>query len=175
MKKLLSILFFLTLALSVFAQSGAMRQRLEIVQVKTQEDYVNIEVFQMHDNGKYYLSVGHLGFGDEIIQVHIDPLFELFIPLGSTATEALETLKAMREYYKMEPGDSAEIEGCLSLAFPNDEFETVYVNFRKVLLSRQLVLSLKREGYIRSTFINKSEFNSLINGVKMYSVIHPNE
>ena len=38
MKKLLSILFFLTLALSVFAQSGAMRQRLEIVQVKTQED-----------------------------------------------------------------------------------------------------------------------------------------
>lgn len=33
----------------------------------------------------YYLSVGHLGIGGDILQINFDRIFELFLPLGGVA------------------------------------------------------------------------------------------
>lgn len=73
-----------------------------------------LEVFRMEDNGTYYLSLGHLGIGNDIIQVQVDPLSELFIPLGGTLAEASETLNQMKDLYKREPGETIEMQGYIN-------------------------------------------------------------
>ena len=42
----------------------------------------------MPDFDQYYLEVGNMGVGGEVIQINFDPVFVLFIPLGSTIEEA---------------------------------------------------------------------------------------
>ena len=51
--------------------------------------------------------------------------------------------------------------------------ETVKISFRRPLLSKLLEFSLEREGYIRSAHIGKSDFGSLVRGVKFYHKLHP--
>ena len=61
-------------------------QRLELAKVETEEGSIStseIEVFKMNDNGTYWLSVGGLGIGTDLIQLQFDPVYELFIPLGN--------------------------------------------------------------------------------------------
>lgn len=123
----------------------------------------------------YYLSVGHLGIGDDIIQFNIDPIFELFIPLGDTVAEAMDYLKELQSLLKGPKGKSMEIEGCLAAAFPNDKLEKVTVTYQKVLLTNLLEFKVEREGYTRATHIPKSQFNSLIRSLKFYRKLHPKE
>lgn len=177
MKKLYSLLLALVLGtVAINAQnSPVFRQRLEIAEVTDEENGLSIEVFRMQDNGRYYLSVGHLGFGDDIVQFHIDPVFELFIPLGETLSEALENLKTYQGYYKLESGAGATTVGCLSALYPNDDFEKVSLTYRKVLLSKTLEFSVERRGAVRATHIPRSMFNSLVASVKIYQKIHPKE
>ena len=85
MKRLVTLvmLFFLTLGAS--AQQSKIPTILEIAEIEENDETV-LSVFNMpNDEGNhYYLSVGTLGIGDEIFQIQFDPLFNLFIPLGST-------------------------------------------------------------------------------------------
>ena len=126
----------------------------------------------VHD---YYLSVGHLGIGDAVIQVNFDPLYELFIPLGNTLDEALETLKDLQDLYRTEPGTVTTVPGCLAFGFPDGNIDDVKVTYRKQIFSNLLEFTLEREGYQRSTFVNKSNFNSIVSGVKFYKKLHPKE
>ena len=174
-------LVILLAAIPVFASAQKLSkipQRNEIVLIESGEDSdaEALEVFDSPVDGvsHYYLSVGHLGFGDEVIQVLFDPIFELFIPLGNNLGDALETLKKLQALYKSEPGTSMEIEGCLAFGFPKDEkLETVTVTYRKVLLSRMLEFSVQREGYIRSAHVQKSDFGSLVSSVKLHHKMFP--
>lgn len=175
MKRFFSILLAVTLATSVFAQSQLFRPRLEVASVNADENHASLEVFLMNDTGKYYLSVGTLGIGDDFIQFHIDPVSELFIPLGENMTEVYEKLVEIQQCYKMGDGESREIEGCLSIAVPNDQFEPVKLTFMKLPLSRILEFSVSREGYIRATHITRADFNSLVGATKFYMKLHPNK
>ena len=185
MKKYLLIISFLVWSFAAFAQGTKLPQRLELVTVDLQvgdegsflSTEENLEVFNMPEEGvnHYYLSVGHLGIGDDIIQFNIDPVFELFIPIGDTVAEALEFLQGLQDLYKGPVGKSIETEGCLSAAYPHDEMEKVKVTYQKVMLSNLLAFSVERGQYVRATHIPKSQFNSLVRSLKFYRKLHPKE
>lgn len=185
MKKCFLILALLACSVAVYAQGTRFPQRLELVTVDlnvgNEGSFLsaeeNLEVFNMPKDGAnhYYLSVGHLGIGDDIIQIDIDPISELFIPLGDTVAEAMDYLLKLQALYKEPKGTSMEIEGCLAAAFPNDKLEQITVTYQKVLLTNLLAFSVKRGDYIRATHIPKSQFNSLVRSLKFYRKIHPKE
>ena len=103
MKRLITLLAALTLTVAAFAQRSLLQPRLEIVEIEADADNAApFQVFWMEDEGvnHYYLSVGNLGVGNNFIQFHVDPLYELFIPLGASIEEAIETLEMLKEFYK---------------------------------------------------------------------------
>ena len=176
-KKSLAVLCLALIPVFVFAQkTSKFPQRNEIVEVENENDpSMILEVFDCPVDGvsHYFLSVGHLGFGDEVVQVLFDPVFELFLPLGDSISEALETLKQLQALYKSEPGARMEVQGCLAFGIPNDKYETVKVTFRKVLLTRFLEFSVQREGYIRAAHVQKSDFGSLVTSMKLHHKMYP--
>ena len=150
MKKVILILAVLLCTAPCFAQFSSIPQRLELVEVEINEGETVLEVFNSPVEGQnhYYLSVGHLGVGDEVIQVQVDPLFELFIPLGDTLAEVMERLQALQDLFKGAPGNS---------------------------IVRMLEFSVEREGYIRSTHISKMDFGSIVTSMKLHRKIHPDD
>ena len=177
MKRIICILSLLVWSLAAFSQENRIPQRLELVEIEINDGQVNLEVFNMPNENEnhYYLSVGTLGIGDEVVQIKFDPIFELFIPLGETLSEAMQALQEMQGLFKADPGASLETEGCLAPAFPNNELEPVKVTYRRLIFTRVLEFSVEREGYIRATHIPRSDFNSMITSLNIYRKIHPNE
>lgn len=181
-RRTIAVLLLAAASLTAFAQTSKIPQRNEIVQITPDsEDTVNPDIYEVFDqpvDGQhhYFLSVGHLGFGDEVFQVLFDPVFELFIPLGDTLDEAIATMESLKALFKEKPDTTMEIEGCLAFGFPNsDKLEKVTVTYKKVLLSKKLMFSVEREGYIRATYVARSEFNSLVSGVKFHKKLHPKQ
>ena len=162
------------------AQSTKIPVMKELIEIGKGDDDTSevLSVFDMpKDDGthRYYLCAGHLGIGDEVIQINLDPVFQLFIPLGTTLDETMESLQSMQSLLKEKPGTNMEVSGCLAFGFPSDELETVTLTCRKVLLGRNLEFSVERDGYIRANYIQRSDLNSLVSGVKFYRKIHPKE
>ena len=175
-----AVLLFAVMPFFSFAQENLLEKSIkrgEIATVEEDDGGVTLEVFSMpKDEGKeYFLSVGNLGVGDDIIQFHIDPAFELFLPLGTTLSEAMESLAELQAFYKEPRKSTMEKTGCLALAVPDGNDETVTITSRQILLSRVLEFALQRDGYVRAVHIPRSAFNSLVFSVKMYQKIHPNE
>lgn len=181
MKKLVLAAVLAVITVVASAQgSKVLRPRVEIAEVSAEDDTkVEMEVFYMNDENPrtYWLSLGHLGIGSDIVQMDIDPVYELFIPLGHTLDEAIVTLEQMKEFYKMEDLETTSVEGCFEIMYPTDETVTVTVTFRKYLLSKLLEFSLPTagDGVVRATYVGKSKFRSIVNGVKFYKKLHPSE
>lgn len=159
------------------AQDKKLPQRYEIAEVNPDNDDVTAEVFYMvrDEQRTYYLSVGQLGVGNKVVQINIDPLNELFLPLGNTLDEAIETLGQLKALVKQPKGSSIEMDGCLHWAFPGKDMEKVTVTHVKPLLTHQLEFSVRREDHIRCTYISKSDIGSLLSSVKLYRKLHPKE
>lgn len=174
---LLALLAFATTPSVFHAQPSSMPQRNEIVAINPDDIDSRLEVFStVVDNERaYYLSVGHLGIGNQTVQFNIDPIFELFIPLGANLEETIATLQTIQSLYKEPAKATMTTDGCLNFAFPNQDLETVTLTHFKSALSNFLQVSVQREDYIRATTISKSDFNMLLRGVKMYRSIHPKE
>lgn len=175
MKKVVCTLFAVFVAVTAFAQNSVLRQRLELVESENEVTGLELEVFQMQDNGIYYLSVGNLGIGSDIVQLQFDPVFELFLPLGKTLAEAVETMQSILDFYKKSNMESMIIDGCLSAAYPNDNFEAVTVTRRQFLTEKLLEFSVERDGLVRATYINRLNFSSLLTNLKLYKKLHPKE
>lgn len=177
MRKLICLLPLFLWSVAAWAQESKIPQMLEIVQVENDAVNLSYEVLNIPKDGvnHYYLDMGTLGIGDEVIQVHVDPLFRLFIPLGNSLEGALEKMIMIKDQFQKAPGSFIEVEGCLAAAFPTDELETVTITTRKLMLSRKLEFSLQREDYIRATYISKSDFASLVGSLKFYRKLHPKE
>lgn len=174
-----SLLLLLCLVPALASAQSKIPQRNEIVSIEQEINGVieELEVFDSPRDGqhRYFLSVGHLGVGDDFIQMQVDPLFELFIPLGETLEEAQEGLLELKELIKSGKNDVMMLTGCLSLAVPNDQLEPVKVVCRKLFVSKVLEFSVSRGNYVRATYLDKGDINSLINGVKFYRKLHPKE
>ena len=153
-------------------------QRLELATVETEiggHETAELEVFKMNDAGTYWLSVGHLGIGSDLVQLKFDPVFELFIPLGNTLEEALEKMKEIQAFYKKPRLSTMEVEGCLAAMYPGENFEPVTITSRRLLGSKILSFSVSREDFVRATYISKADFGSLVFSLKAYKTLHPNE
>ena len=134
-------------------------QRSEIATVETELEDVpttELQVFRMDNDGTYWLSVGHLGVGIDIIQIQFDPVYELFIPLGNTLDEALETLSDLQAFYKKPKQSAMEVQGCLAAIVPNDNLEPVTVTSRRLLGTKILSFSVKVP--IRKPFSSTNPF-----------------
>ena len=97
MKTIYKILVSLLVAVMPLTASAQIlqkaAQRMELATLETEVGGVpNVElmVFKMQDAGTYWLSVGHLGIGGDLVQLRFDPVYELFIPLGNSLDEAIE-------------------------------------------------------------------------------------
>ena len=183
MKTLNKILVTLLMAvMPVLASAQVLEKaanRLELCTVETQygENSLSgeIEVFQMKDTGAYWLSVGHLGIGGDIIQLNFDPVYELFIPLGDTMDEAIETMNDLKAFYKTPRLTTRQVKGCLAAMYPSDNMETVTLTSRRLLGSRIVEFSVKRDDLVRANYINKANFGSLLSSLKLYRKLHPNQ
>ncbi len=176
--RIFAILFIAIIPVLSYAQEEGLPNRLEITQIEINDGQTELEVFELlKSSGEktYWLSVGHLGIGDDIIQIQFDPIFELFIPLGDNLEDAQETMETIYSYFKKSSSNVLELQGCLAPAFPNSEFETVKIVPRRYFLSRLLQFKVERDGYIRCNHISRGEFGSLLTGLKLYRKLHPNE
>ena len=165
--KTLLIVLCATMPFFSYAQNlkEKISQKKEIVELESDEDNKNIplEIFAMKspDSTQFYLSVGPLGVGDNVLQVQFDPLFELFIEIGQTLADAEQTLYKIQNMYDQE-GVSMQLNGCLNVGFPNKDIEPVTITRKNFVLTKYLEFSVVRDGYVRATSVPKSDFNSLM-------------
>ena len=176
MKRFLATLLLASAAAVAFAQNSLIRPRMEIAEFE--ENGISLEVFYMDDESPrmYYLSLGHLGVGSDIVQIQFDPLYELFIPLGNTLEESIGKMEEIKEYYAQPRLWTTEITGRFAVAYPNDELVSVNVTSRRLLTSKLLEFSLPSpDGLVRGTLVTRGQFNSILNSLKFYQTIHPKE
>ena len=183
MKKVLLSLALVCVTVLSFGQNNSiLRPRIELVEVETEIDEAfttELEVFYMNDENPrmYYLSLGHLGVGTDIIQVQFDPVFELFIPLGGTLDEAIAKMQEIKDFYKAPRKSTMELNSCFAVAYPNNEIIPVKVT-RRQFVTKVLEFSLPTEGtqpLVRATHIGKNDFGSLLSSLKLYKKLHPKE
>lgn len=179
MKRLFATLAIACVTVLAFAQnSSILRPRMEIAEIEENESVV-LDVFYMNDESPrvYYLSVGNLGIGNNVIQIGFDPAFELFIPLGGTLDEAIIALEELKAFYKQPKKSTMEIRGLFSVAYPTGEPVTITVTSRRFIFSKILEFSLptESEGIVRATHVSRAKFNSIISSVKIYKALHPKE
>lgn len=184
MKRIITSLALVCVTLFAFAQnSSILRPRIEIADLETEEAEVfhtKLEVFYMNDENPrvYYLSVGNLGIGVDILQINFDPIYELFIPLGESLEEAIEKMNEIKAFYKKPRLSTMELDGCFAVAYPNGNLTKVKVTRRQLIASNLLEFSIPNEGsgdLVRATYISKSEFGSLLGTLKIYRKLHPKE
>ena len=178
MKKLKLFLAAVVVAVLPFgagAQNSTIHPIVTICEVEN--NGFPLTLFDMPVDGvhNYYLDAGTLGHGDEIVQVYIDPASRLFIPLGHTLAESQETLDSLQALFKEAVGTSMEIPGCIAIGFPNERLEPITVTHRKPILSHQLEFSVRRENYIRATYLTKGDMGAMKNGLKFQKKLHPDE
>ena len=180
MKRFLLILAVAVMTASTLSAQVLQKasQRLELATVETEiggYETAQLEVFKMNDAGTYWLSVGHLGIGSDLVQLKFDPVFELFIPLGNSLEEALSMMKELQAFYKEPRLSTMEVQRCLAAMYPGEDFEPVTITSRRLLGTKILSFSVQREDFVRATYISKSDFGSLVFSLKAYKTLHPKE
>ena len=177
MKKITSVLIALICTAGLFAQTGKIPNVKEIVSLENENTDKVVEVVNIPDEGvnHYYLYLGSMGIGNKIIQIDVDPVTQLFIPLGNNVTDAVACMENLKTLFKEPKGSMREIQGSFRPFFPGDKLETVQVYRHQPLLTNQLQFVIERDGYERVTYIDKSEFNSLLSGLKLHGKMHPSE
>ncbi len=176
MKRFLLLLSLLVFPFALSAQETGIPQILGLANIEENDSEV-LQVFNMPKDGQnhYYLSLSRVGLGDDAVQLIYDPVHTLFLPLGDRLSDAMDVLQQLQDLYNADAGTSIERPGCLAVGFPNDELETVTITYRQVMLSRILAFCVEREGSVRAVHLTKSNFGSLMNLMKVYRKIHPNE
>ena len=170
-----ALVFVLLVAVPFFSSAQDFKdkiyQRKDIVELESGEDneHTPLDIFAMKapDSTRFYLSVGNLGVGDNVIQIQFDPIFELFLEIGETLSQAEATLYKIQDMYNQEEGTSMQLNGSLAVGFPNKDIEPVTITRKSFMLTKYLEFSVVRDGYIRATSISKSDFNSLMLTYKM--------
>lgn len=177
MKKALSIIFALVCTSLLFAQGGKFPTVKEIVTIEDEDTGRTVDVVNIPVDGvnHYWLHVGTMGIGDKIVQVELDPVYRLYIPLGNNVTEAVACMEDLKTLFKEPNGTMREVQGSFKPFFPGQDMETIQVYRHKFLLSNQLQFVLERDGYLRVAYLGKSEYNSLLRGLKFHGKLHPSE
>lgn len=175
--KAMAVLLFAVMPVFASAQNGGFFRPTSVIsEVELDNGAKHLMVFNMPEEGQnhYYVCVGTLGLGDDYIQVNIDPVSNLFLPLGDTLAEAQAKLEEIKGIAKQPVGTTFETPGCLSIGYPNGaEMEQISITHMRPLLTHLIEFSIRRNGYVRATHIAAGDFGSLIPGVKLYRKLHP--
>ena len=177
MKRIATLFAALICTTGLFAQTNQLPDVNEIVSIENDNTGQTVDVVNIPLDGvnRYYLHVGNMGIGDKIIQIELDPLYRLFIPLGNNITDAVAAMEELKTLYKEPKGTMREIQGSFKPFFPTEETETVQVYRHQPLLTNQLQFVIERDGYARVAYLAKSDYNALLRGLKFYGKIHPSE
>ena len=179
MKKVFSTLLVLMWTVTAFAQSSIWTQEIDvIVELEIDNGSTTLSVFNMpqEEQDQYYLCVGSLGIGDDFVQLRIDPVSQLFIPLGNTLEDAQAKMEEIKAVASEPRGTVVETSGILAVASPAlGDPEPVYLTARRVLLSRKVEFSVQRNGYVRATYVTRSDLGSLLSSVKFHRQLHPDK
>ena len=84
-------------------------------------------------------------------------------------------MEELKTLYKEPKGTMREIQGSFKPFFPTEETETVQVYRHQPLLTNQLQFVIERDGYQRVAYLAKSDFNSLLRGLKFHGKLYPSE
>ena len=177
MKRIASLFVALICTAGLFAQSSKLPVVKEIVSIVNENTGQTVEIVNIPVDGinRYYLHVGNMGIGDKVVQIDLDPVYRLYIPLGNNITEAVAAMNELKTLYKEPKGTMREIQGSFKPFFPKEETETVQVYRHQPLLTNQLQFVIERDGYERVAYLDKSDFNSLLSGLKTYGRLHRKE
>lgn len=177
MKRIITFIAALLFAASLFSQTTELPAVTEIVSISNENTSQTVDVVNIPFDGvnRYFLHVGNMGIGDKVVQIEVDPVYRLFIPLGHNITDAVAAMEELKTLYKEPKGTMREIQGSFKPFFPTEETETVQVYKFKLLFDNKLQFVIERDGYSRVAYLAKSDFNSLLSGLKFYGKLHPSE
>ena len=177
MKKIASFILALICTIALFAQTGKLPVVKEIVTVENENTGESVEIVNIPIDGvnHYWLHVGNMGIGNKTIQIELDPVYRLYIPLGENVTDAVSCMQELQTLFKEPKGTMREIQGSFKPFFPGENLETLHVYRHQPLLTNQIQFVIERDGYQRVAYISKSDFASLLRGLKMYGKLHPSE
>ena len=177
MKRIATLLAGILCTAGLFAQTSNLPAVMEIVSISNENTGKTVDVVNIPVEGAnhYWLHVGNMGIGDKVVQVELDPVYRLYIPLGDNVTDAVKTMEELKTLYKEPNGTMREIQGSFKPFLPGEGLETVKVYKHKPLLTNQLQFVIERDGYDRVAYLDKSDFNSLLSGLKFHGKLHPEE
>jgi len=177
MKRITILFAALLCTAGLFAQSSKLPVVKDIVVIENENTGQAVSVVNIPLDGvnRYFLHVGNMGIGDKIVQVEVDPVYRLYIPLGNNITDAVAKMEELKTLYKEPKGTMREIQGSFKPFFPTEETETVQVYRHQPLLTNQLQFVIERDGYQRVAYLAKSDFNSLLRGLKFHGKLYPSE
>ena len=177
MKKIATLFAALVCTVGLFAQTSKLPVVKEIVSVENDNTGQTVDVVNIPLDGvnRYFLHVGNMGIGNKTVQVELDPVYRLYIPLGNNITDAVAVMEELKTLYKEPKGTLREIQGSFKPFFPTEETETVQVFRYQPLLTNQLQFVIERDGYSLVAYLAKSDFGSLLRGLKMYGKLHKSE
>ena len=177
MKRIAFLFAALICTVGLFAQTSTLPIVKEIVSIENENTGETMEIVNIPIDGvnRYFLHVGNMGIGDKVVQINLDPVYRLYIPLGNNITDAVAYMEDLKTLFKEPKGTMREIQGSFKPFFPTEETDTVQVYKYKFLLSSKLQFVIERDGYDRVAYIAKSEFNALLNGLKLHGKMYPSE
>lgn len=166
----------LLLGLSLSAQTPKLQARASIAEFEDEVSHFEVFPLDMGNGQKqYYLCLGRIYHGDDIVQVGIDPVSEMFVYLGGTMDEAIATMESMLPWFELPNGSVNEVEGIITVIQPSGKNGILKVKSLKPLLTRNLEFYEERDGYIIAASISRSAFKNLVSGVKFYRKLHPKQ
>ena len=177
MKKAIILFVALFCAAGLLAQTSKLPTVIDIVSVEDENTGDSVEIVNIPVEGVnyYWLHFGEMGIGNRTVQINLDPVYQLYIPLGENITGAVATMEELKTLFKEPNGTTREIQGSFKPFFPGENLETVKAIKYKPLLTNQIQFVIERDGYLRLTYISKSDFNSLLRGLKLHGKLHPSE
>lgn len=175
MKKAIILFVALFCAAGLLAQTSKLPTVIDIVSVEDENTGDTVEIVNIPVEGVnyYWLHLGEMGIGNRTVQINLDPFYQLYIPLGENITGAVATMEEIKTLFKEPNGTTREIQGSFKPFFPGENLETVKAIKYKPLLTNQIQFVIERDGYLRVTYISKSDFNSLLRGLKLHGKLHP--
>ena len=177
MKRIATLFAALICTAGIFAQTSKLPVVKEIVSIENENTGETVEVVNIPLDGvnRYFLHVGNMGIGNKTVQINLDPVYRLYIPLGNNITDAVAAMEELKTLYKEPKGTMREIQGSFKPFFPTEETETVQVYRYQPLLTNSLQFVIERDGYERVAHLDKSDFNSLLRGLKLHGKMHKSE
>lgn len=177
MKKVITLFVAIFCAAGLLAQTSKPPTVIDIVSVEDENTGDSVEIVNIPVEGVnyYWLHLGEMGIGNKTVQINLDPVYQLYIPLGENITGAVEAMEELKTLFKEPNGTTREIQGSFKPFFPGENLETIKAIKYKPLLTNQIQFVIERDGYLRVTYISKSDFNSLLRGLKLHGKLHPSE